>query len=91
MTEPTRQARPRGPQHHRQPPGNEPTTARSPLRLRAVMSAIALVAGIMATVLFVMVARRDDSTAAAIVAAICSVLALLALADLTVIARRLRR
>jgi Family of unknown function (DUF6343) len=79
-----------GPRHHRQPRGSEPVTARSPLRLRAVMSAIALIAGVVAAVLFGLVADREDSTGAWIAAAICAALALIALTDLVVIARRFR-
>lgn len=79
-----------GPPHHRQPPGTEPLTARSPLRLRAVMSSIALVSGVVAAVLFALVSARDDSTGAAVAAGICAVLALIALTDLIVITRRFR-
>jgi hypothetical protein len=81
---------PEGPPRHRQPRGSEPVTARSPLRLRAVMSAVALVAGVVAAVLFALVANRDGSTGFWVATAICAVLALIALTDLAVITRRFR-
>jgi hypothetical protein len=54
------------------------------------MSAVALVAGVVAAVLFALVANRDGSTGFWAATAICAVLALIALADLAVIARRFR-
>jgi hypothetical protein len=79
-----------GPGRHRQPPGTEPVTARSPLRLRAGMSAIALVAGTVAAVLFMLDERGDGGPGSGVAAVICAVLALIALIDLIVIARRFR-
>jgi hypothetical protein len=54
------------------------------------MSVVALIAGVVAAVLFGLVADRQDSTAAWVATAICALLALIALVDLTVIARRFR-
>jgi hypothetical protein len=81
---------PRTGRRHRQPRGTEPLTARSPLRLRAGMSVIALVAATIATILFLLDVRGDGGTGSGVAAAICAVLALIALIDLLVIARRLR-
>ncbi|GAA2439174.1 hypothetical protein GCM10010191_63110 [Actinomadura vinacea] len=78
------------PDHRRQPPGDEPRTARSPLRLRAVLSAIALFAGAVAATVFAIAAVRGDGPGAWTAAAICAVVALTAAADLVVIARRAR-
>mgnify|MGYP001157633210 CR=1 FL=1 len=80
----------RPPGHHRRPPGDEPLTARSPLRLRAVLSGIALPAGAAAAVVFAMAGSRDGGPGAWTAAAICAVIALVALIDLVVIARRSR-
>ncbi|MFI0352107.1 DUF6343 family protein [Actinomadura sp. 9N407] len=80
---------PRAPEDHRQPPGTEPLTARSPLRLRALLSGFALVVSVAAAVVFTVVAGRGGPGSWA-AAGICAVVALIALADLIVIARRAR-
>ncbi|XVQ15292.1 DUF6343 family protein [Spirillospora sp. CA-255316] len=82
--------RPGAPGHHRQPPGDEPLTARSPLRLRAVLSTVALLAGAVAAVLFAVAGSRGGGPGPWTAAAICAVIALVALVDLVVIARRAR-
>ncbi|MFC6883620.1 MULTISPECIES: DUF6343 family protein [Actinomadura] len=73
--------------HHRQPPGSEPLTARSPLRLRVILSSIALVAAVAAAAIFLVL---GTSTAHWTVAAICLLIALIAVADLWTVIRRLR-
>ena len=79
----------RGPYPHGQPRGGEPLNARSPLRLRAILSGIALVAAVAAAILFALGAQGDgDGSWAA--AGICAVVAVIAAADLVVIARRAR-
>ncbi|TDE29623.1 hypothetical protein E1289_19885 [Actinomadura sp. 6K520] len=62
-------------------------TARSPLRLRAVLSAVALVLAVGAAIVFTVTADGDGAWAAA---AICAVVAVIAAVDLVVIARRAR-
>ncbi|MFI0450241.1 DUF6343 family protein [Actinomadura sp. 6N118] len=78
--------------HHRQPPGDEPATARSPLRLRAVLSVIALVWAGAAAVLFVFLGRRGEGESALFwgLAVVCVVIIVVAAIDLVVIARRAR-
>ncbi|WP_433479382.1 DUF6343 family protein [Spirillospora sp. CA-142024] len=78
---------PPGPEPPRRPRGSEPLTARSPLRLRAVLSVIALVGAVAAAILFTLKAQGDGSWAAA---GICAAVAVIAAADLVVIARRTR-
>jgi len=68
--------------------GTEPLSARSPLRLRAVLSIIALVGG---TALAVAFWVAGSGTAAWIVIAIGIGTAVIAVIDLWVIARRARR
>ncbi|GAB2830450.1 hypothetical protein GCM10022221_31460 [Actinocorallia aurea] len=72
--------------------GTEPVTARSPLRLRAVLSSIALVASVVATVVFALRAMHGDGPGAApwVIAAITAATALVAAIDLVVIGRRMR-
>lgn len=68
--------------------GTEPLSARSPLRLRVVLSIIALVGGTALAVAFALV---GSGTAGWIVDAIGIVTAVSAAIDLWVIARRYRR
>ncbi|XRQ14959.1 DUF6343 family protein [Actinomadura welshii] len=77
----------RGRYRHGQPSGREPLTARSPLRLRAILSAVALVGAVAAAILFALGADGDGAWAAA---AICTMVALIAAVDLVVIAKRSR-
>ncbi|MEU6040017.1 DUF6343 family protein [Actinomadura sp. NPDC047616] len=80
-----------GPQPpHRQPRGDEPLTARSPLGLRAVLSGVALVAGAVAAVLFGLSAAHARDAGPWVATAICATVALIAAIDLVVIARRAR-
>ncbi|MFI0369854.1 DUF6343 family protein [Actinomadura sp. 1N219] len=80
----------RGPYRHRQPSGKEPLAARSPLRLRAILSAVALVGTAAAAVVFAVAGQRGDDDAAFVAAAICAAVAVIAAIDLIVIARRTR-
>jgi hypothetical protein len=75
-------------ERHRQPSGTEPVAARSPLRLRAVLSAVALAGG---TALAVVFGLSGIGTAGWVVVAIGAGTALIAAIDLWVIARRARR
>jgi hypothetical protein len=77
----------RGPYRHEQPRGSEPLSARSPLRLRAIMSGAALVIAVAAAIVFALGAQGDGSWAAA---GICAAVAVIAAVDLVVIARRAR-
>lgn len=78
-----------GPYPHEQPRGSEPLNARSPLRLRAILSGIALVIAVAAAILFALGAQADgDGDWAA--AGICAAVAVIAAIDLVVIARRAR-
>ena len=61
--------------------------ARSPLQLRAILSAVALVGAVAAAILFALGADGDGAWAAA---AICTMVALIAAVDLVVIAKRSR-
>ncbi|TYC16901.1 hypothetical protein FXF65_07710 [Actinomadura syzygii] len=65
-------------------------TARSPLRLRAILSGIALVGTAAAAVLFAVRAQSGGGDGAWAAAAICAGVALIAALDLVVIARRSR-
>ncbi|GGL64649.1 hypothetical protein GCM10010129_05320 [Streptomyces fumigatiscleroticus] len=77
--------------------GTEPVTARSPLRLRLLLSAVFLPLFTAAAVLFGLSAARwstGDSPDRGVLVALtvlCAVLALTAAVDLLVVARRLRR
>ncbi|MHC3474733.1 DUF6343 family protein [Streptomyces sp. 7R007] len=77
--------------------GSEPTTARSPLRLRLLLAAVFLPLFVAAAVLFGVGAgqwEHGDSPSRAVlatVAAVCAVLALTAAMDLWIVAQRLRR
>ncbi|NVI92830.1 hypothetical protein HUX53_37550 [Actinomadura sp. BRA 177] len=64
-------------------------SARSPLRLRAIMSGVALVIAVAAAIVFAIGigAKGDGSWAAA---GICAAVAVIAAIDLVVIARRAR-
>ncbi|MEW2360288.1 DUF6343 family protein [Spirillospora sp. NPDC029432] len=75
------------PRRHRQPSGSEPLAARSALGLRATLSGTALVLALAAMVFFAVVADGPGTSVAAV---ICAVVALVALVDLGVIARRSR-
>lgn len=77
----------RGPYPHEQPRGSEPLNARSPLRLRAILSGAALVIAVAAAIVFAIGAQGDGSWAAA---GICAAVAVIAALDLVVIARRAR-
>ncbi|GAA5611284.1 hypothetical protein CP981_01365 [Streptomyces platensis] len=77
--------------------GTEPVTARSPLRLRLVLAAGALAFFTAAAVRLAMGARSagprysPNTTVLVVLAAVCGVLALVALLNLAVILRRMRR
>lgn len=77
--------------------GTEPTTARSALGLRALLAAIYTPLFLAGAVLFAVWAYRSHEgsspspEALAALAIICAVMALLALADLTVVQRRRHR
>ncbi|ROO86396.1 hypothetical protein EDD29_3961 [Actinocorallia herbida] len=73
-----------------QRPGTEPVTARSALRFRAVLSTIALVAAVIATIVFTLRALHGSGPGAApwVIAAITTATALIAAIDLAVIYRR---
>ncbi|MEU5879932.1 DUF6343 family protein [Spirillospora sp. NPDC047279] len=75
---------------HGRPPGDEPVTARSPLRLRAVLSVITLVWAGAATVLFVVLGVRDGGALYWALGAVCLIIVVTAAIDLRVIARRSR-
>lgn len=79
-----------GPYRHGQPSGREPLTARSPLRLRAVLSGIALVGTAAAAVLFAVRAQTGGGDGGWAAAAVCAAVAVIAALDLVVIARRSR-
>ncbi|MQA98611.1 MAG: hypothetical protein GEV11_30015 [Streptosporangiales bacterium] len=76
----------------RQPSGSEPRTARSPLRLRAILSVLALAGGVIVAVIFGPMAARGTGPGAGpwVVAGIGAGVAVIAAIDLVVIARRLR-
>lgn len=80
----------RGPLPQHQPTGREPLTARSPLRLRAVLSGIALVGTAAAAVVFALDARGGGGDGSWGAAAVCAAVAVIAAIDLVVIARRAR-
>ncbi|MFF4287392.1 DUF6343 family protein [Streptomyces sp. NPDC001633] len=77
--------------------GTEPVTARSPLRVRLVLSAAAVVvfgAGTAGFAVWSAAAGTQDSpgpTALLVLAVICGMLVLLAALDLVVLVRRIRR
>ncbi|MFG3115034.1 DUF6343 family protein [Streptomyces sp. NPDC048197] len=77
--------------------GTEPVTARSPLQLRLVLSAAAVVvfgAGTACFAVWSAAAGTQDSpgpTALLVLAVVCGVLVLLAALDLVVLLRRIRR
>ncbi|MFG3165945.1 DUF6343 family protein [Streptomyces sp. NPDC048200] len=77
--------------------GTEPRTARSPLRLRLLLSGIFLPLFVAAAVLFGVWAGTSgsgdtpSSGALVVLAAVCAALALLAAVDLLVVTRRRRR
>lgn len=77
--------------------GTEPVTARSPLRLRLVLSASAVVVFGATTACFavwpggIRHAGLPGPTALLVLAVVCGVLALLAALDLVVLLRRIRR
>ncbi|GAA2628583.1 DUF6343 family protein [Actinomadura fulvescens] len=79
-----------GPDHHRQPPGDEPVTACSPLRLRVVLSLTALVWAGAAAILFVVLGSRNGGALNWSLAVVCLVIVLVSAIDLLVISRRLR-
>ncbi|TDC95281.1 hypothetical protein E1285_07450 [Actinomadura sp. 7K507] len=66
-------------------------TARSPLRLRAILSGIALLGTAAAAVLFALTAQREGDGGLWAVAAVCAAIAVIAAIDLVVIARRRTR
>lgn len=72
--------------------GTEPLSARSPLRLRAILSGLALIAGLVVAVVFGLWGARGTGPGAGpwVVAAIGGALALIAVVDLLVIRRRSR-
>ncbi|MER6529963.1 DUF6343 family protein [Streptomyces sp. NPDC001508] len=77
--------------------GSEPVTARSPLRLRLLLSGIFLPVFVAAAALFALWARASGpggSPHRAVlitIAALCAIIAFLAVVDLLVVVRRLRR
>lgn len=72
----------------RQPAGDEPLTARSPLRTRAVMSGVTLVAAVVVAILFLLLGSPPANR---VVAGICAAFGLVAVIDLAVIGWRLHR
>ena len=70
--------------HHRIRSGDEPTHARSPLRLRLTLALIGLANGIAGVILFVLLGSRPLTWAFA-------VLTLVALINVTVVARHIRQ
>jgi membrane protein YdbS with pleckstrin-like domain len=88
MSRPEHKEHSAGSERHRQPAGTEPVTARSPLRLRALLSAVALTGG---TVLAIVFGLAASGTAGWVVVAIGAATALIAAVDLWVIARRVRQ
>ncbi|MBW8794222.1 MAG: hypothetical protein JF597_11665 [Streptomyces sp.] len=77
--------------------GTEPVTARSPLRLRLLLSGIFAPVFVAATAYFAVWAADSGPGESpgrgplTVLAVVCGVVALLALIDLVVVARRLRR
>lgn len=80
------------PRRHRQSSGEEPLSARSPLRLRAVLSVIALVAGAAAAVVFGLGAASGAGPGRGpwVATVISGGVAVIAAVDLWVIWRRTR-
>jgi hypothetical protein len=72
--------------------GTEPSTARSALGLRAVLSSLALVAGLVAAIWFAVIARQGGvgSQGFAVAAVICAAVVVAAGIDLAVIRHRRR-
>jgi len=70
--------------------GTEPRTARSALRLRLLLSGIALPLAVIATIYFGIRAARTGETVWTVEAVIVGAVAVIALIDLVVIVRRLR-
>ena len=79
---------PRDPEHPRDRPGTEPVTARSPLALRAVLAATAVVFCVVAAAL---VAVYDAGGSPTWLVTLLLVVAVLSAVDLAVVLRRLRR
>lgn len=77
--------------------GTEPVTARSPLKLRLLLSSVFLPLFVAGTVLFAVWAAGSDAGDSpgrgplTLIAVVCGVLALTAALDLGVVLRRLRR
>jgi membrane protein YdbS with pleckstrin-like domain len=71
--------------------GTEPSTARSPYRLRRVLSLTALVLGLLATIFFVVQAVGSGEEVWVWEAAIAAAVAIIAAIDLVVIQKHLHR
>jgi len=71
--------------------GTEPRTARSPLRLRLVLSAVVLPLALLATIYFGAAALRTGETVWTIEAVLTGLIAIVAAIDIVVLIRRLRR
>ncbi|MCW2612008.1 MAG: hypothetical protein QOC93_2068 [Actinomycetota bacterium] len=78
----------RDPAHPRDRPGTEPATARSPLTLRAVLAAIAIVTCLVAAAL---VSAFDAGGSPRWLVTLLLVVAVISVVDLVVVLRRLRR
>ncbi|MEU0781225.1 DUF6343 family protein [Streptomyces sp. NPDC006173] len=97
LTEPVPRARSGAAGRHAPRTGTEPRTARSPLRLRLLLSGIFLPLFVAAAVLFGVWAGTSGPGdnpgrgALVVLAAVCAALALLAAVDLLVVTRRRRR
>ncbi|GAA3688298.1 hypothetical protein GCM10022224_062050 [Nonomuraea antimicrobica] len=70
--------------------GTEPVTARSPLRVRRIMSLVALAFGLVAGVFFVVLAVRTGEEVWRWEAAIAAAVVVIAVIDLLVLRRRSR-
>lgn len=70
--------------------GTEPVTARSPLRVRALLSGVALPLAVIATVFFVVRGARSGAAVWWVEAAIAAAVAVVAAVDLVVIRKRMR-
>ncbi|MFC5822302.1 DUF6343 family protein [Nonomuraea insulae] len=68
--------------------GTEPVTARSPVRVRRILSAVALVLGVAAAVFFVVLAARTGEEVWRWEAAIAAAVAIVAAVDLLVLRHR---
>ncbi|MEV0971607.1 DUF6343 family protein [Microtetraspora glauca] len=71
--------------------GTEPTEARSALRIRAVLSGVALPIALAATIFFAYAAAATGLTVWAVEAGIAAFIALVAAIDLLVVWYRIRR